>query len=761
MVKRSSEKKYKFSRQRTFITIALIAVFVFALLFTVQQLYSNARRECYIDMQRQAKRISETLETQLKNDRNNLRNVADALGKHADDETLRASIIGLLKGTGLMTELQVLLPDDTVVTANGRFKLQADTTFSDEVAAGEHITGLVPDLIEPDICVIRSSMHIMSSGEIKAVIFGVMYPSNMQSFVNNLVSSPSTSIYVIEGTTGDLIVDTKHDGPGNIRDFASRKFIDGYSAEKLFSDIRNGNDGYTALISQSLDEPAYLSYVSTDINDWRIGLSMSKSIAFSEVIMLRNRMLFVVILTAAVMMVYILVSIREGRRLVARRAVVSEVRRMLLELSRDPEALYTSLSSLHRYTGARSIMLSDTRGEYCSIYPKVATKNIKSEQMHRFGDRLIAVSLKSRIYAGTVMVDRSLAKRDSELFNSLTENGIGSVSFAVSRNKEDQLIVLIAIDPRSKDTAAILGDTAPAYAIALYSRSYLDRTESDAVTDALTGVYNRNGFRRDTESLYSTLPEGLGCIYIDVNGLHSYNNKYGHDAGDAMLKTVSDAICVEFSGSRVYRIGGDEFVVFTEGITEEEISSRLDRVHAEIGSEGYHISAGISTSKDFDSIRDIIAAAERQMMTRKAEYYRNHSDTDILNTASHTAVTASTGSTELESCILQMSIRYIGIFYVNLTDDKATPLIGPSYFADYVKKYGVFEEVLKHYVKELVDPNHRVRFLDILDRSKLKNSLLEGRSVSVSYTRADGENVLLTVYPAGSSNDSVWVFERR
>ena len=759
MVKRSSNKTHKYNR--TVITLSLMALFAFVVILAVQRLYSNARSDCYSNMRRQAERISETLETQLEDDRANLTNVADAIGRNIGDEEFCITLMHLLNGTGLITELQLLMPDNTVVTADGRFELKSNTTFSDEAAAGEYITGLVTDLIEPDMRVIRSSVKIMDGNDTTAVLFGVMHPSDIQLFVDGLVSSPRTSIYVIEGSSGDLIVDTKHDEPGNIHDFACRKFIDGYSAEKLFSDLRAGNDGYTALISQSLGEPAYLSYVSTNINDWRIGLSMAESFAFSEAIMLRNRMLFVVILTASVMAVYILVTLREGHRLSARRSVSSEVRRMLLELSRDHDALYTSLGCVHRYTGARTVILSDTSGKYLSIYPKEAAESIESDQIHRFSDRLISVSLKSRIYAGTVKTDRILAKSDPELLSFMKSKGISSIAFAVSRDKEDQIIVLIAIDPRSKNTASMLGDTAPAYAIALYSRSYLYRTESDAVTDSLTGVYNRHGFSRDIDGLRLALPDVFCCVYIDVNGLHSYNNKYGHDAGDAMLNAVANAICAEFHDARVYRIGGDEFAVFAEGVTAEEANFRLERVHTAVGTEGYHISAGVATSKDLSSIRDIIAAAERQMMTRKAEYYRDRSSTDSLNTVSHNAVTASTGSAELDSCILQMSIRYIGIFYVDLIKDKATPLLGPSYFSDYVKKYGVFEEVLKHYVKDLVEPNHRVRFLDILDRAKLKKRLTDGGSVSVSYTRADGENVLLTVYSAGSSSDSVWVFERR
>ena len=66
----------------------------------------------------------------------------------------------------------------------------------------------------------------------------------------------------------------------------------------------------------------------------------------------------------------------------------------------------------------------------------------------------------------------------------------------------------------------------------------------EALSDALTNLGNRNRFEKTIQA-FEFDKHGcgtLGCIYIDVNGLHEINNHLGHQAGDRMLKTIFFAL---------------------------------------------------------------------------------------------------------------------------------------------------------------------------------------------------------------------------
>lgn len=98
-----------------------------------------------------------------------------------------------------------------------------------------------------------------------------------------------------------------------------------------------------------------------------------------------------------------------------------------------------------------------------------------------------------------------------------------------------------------------------------------------SLADDLTGLYNRRGlFALGEHAMRSAhrRARGLGVIYIDVDGLKSINDRFGHSQGDEALRAVADIMRASIRESDVVaRIGGDEFVILAED--GPEISSGL------------------------------------------------------------------------------------------------------------------------------------------------------------------------------------------
>ena len=92
--------------------------------------------------------------------------------------------------------------------------------------------------------------------------------------------------------------------------------------------------------------------------------------------------------------------------------------------------------------------------------------------------------------------------------------------------------------------------------------------------DALTGLLNRNRLNYDIKN--SELhTEGLTAVVcIDINGLKHINDTRGHIAGDELIRRTGDMLLSSFKG-RVYRMGGDEFVVVKEMADEAEFQREL------------------------------------------------------------------------------------------------------------------------------------------------------------------------------------------
>jgi two-component system, cell cycle response regulator len=90
----------------------------------------------------------------------------------------------------------------------------------------------------------------------------------------------------------------------------------------------------------------------------------------------------------------------------------------------------------------------------------------------------------------------------------------------------------------------------------------LNISRTEALADAVTGLGNRRRLMRDLEEIVANDQKTVVAIF-DLDGFKSYNDSFGHAAGDALLTrlaTTLDAVTIEFGGA-AYRMGGDEFCV--------------------------------------------------------------------------------------------------------------------------------------------------------------------------------------------------------
>jgi diguanylate cyclase (GGDEF)-like protein len=89
----------------------------------------------------------------------------------------------------------------------------------------------------------------------------------------------------------------------------------------------------------------------------------------------------------------------------------------------------------------------------------------------------------------------------------------------------------------------------------------LRHTRKEALTDALTGLGNRRALLHDLEVALECREHRLLALF-DLDGFKSYNDGFGHPAGDALLvrlgKKLADAVAAD---GRAYRLGGDEFCI--------------------------------------------------------------------------------------------------------------------------------------------------------------------------------------------------------
>jgi diguanylate cyclase (GGDEF)-like protein len=150
------------------------------------------------------------------------------------------------------------------------------------------------------------------------------------------------------------------------------------------------------------------------------------------------------------------------------------------------------------------------------------------------------------------------------------------------------------------------------------------RFRSQAERDALTNTFNRHAFFQILDALTAGGAPVRGCVaMIDVDGLKQLNDSFGHMFGDAALVRVAAAI-QQLAGDddRLFRWGGDEFLLVALNQTTASVAARLDRINPLLaipGEVAVQVSYGAVEFGVVGELSDAVRHADGVMYARRRQ----------------------------------------------------------------------------------------------------------------------------------------------
>ena len=174
----------------------------------------------------------------------------------------------------------------------------------------------------------------------------------------------------------------------------------------------------------------------------------------------------------------------------------------------------------------------------------------------------------------------------------------------------------------------LLRTVANQVALAVNHANLFAQIQQQALTDALTGCYNRRSFELQLDRelhVARRQHQPLSLAMLDLDRFKQLNDSVGHDAGDAALRKLADCFKQELRGvDSASRFGGDEFAVilpqaYPEGalVVAERLRSRIEQIHIP-GFGNLSASIGIATFPSHGSSRaELVVAADAALYSAK------------------------------------------------------------------------------------------------------------------------------------------------
>ncbi len=757
------------------VTLLFLVMLSVVLWGTARGCYEKEMTGCFEQLRVYTNQVGKEIKQTYDRDRDYLEGVAGLLEQYdLTDADAVSEVLAVLGGNGMISRLELLLPGDVLLTESGeRIDAAGRLSFAEIMGAGAHLSRRCGDLSDDASLILRHFVPVKQHGQTTAVLCGVIELSNLPKLFSAKAYGSEVELYVVEGKTGNFLQDTWHGTLGNTKELGSRETKQGYSWAQFIQNMTEGQENTVVFFSRTAGEYFCAYTAPVGVEDWMVTLNVPERIAFGQAEQMLRFFYGVAAIFLVIFVAYFTWIFWEARREKAIQEkqlrdvrYMLEVEKELFDVHLKPERFQTALQHVADFLSAEVAFfwLIDKHPDIEAYLWSSRLGPVIGENEKRL---TVLPGLIAYLGKKGELVSYKMTEFCEELGASgdtLRQNQIHSLMLipVVGLNGEPAMVLGACNMACFWKTAEPLSQVALSFSMAInHYGSYLELARIGKI-DGLTGLRNRHSFHQMMDMLLAEGNQSLTCIFADANGLHELNNQLGHEAGDQMLIAVADALRQAFSGENIYRIGGDEFVVLGQDLSQQDVEQRVKQVRRFLCEQGYEISMGVAWREhDF---KDILNEAEEAMQKDKRLFYQNGGHDRRMRELSKRREQLAREKQDVDAFLNVLAPQFKGVYFVSLDQDTLRYLYIPLYFEEVLTEAkGLFSKALLLYAARFVKSEFYHLFEEVCDYSQLKWKLSGGTTPKFVYQKKDGEwlSVRILRYKdyAQGKRETLWIFE--
>ena len=211
-----------FQRKNLLFTLGIIVLIAAATLVAVFRINIVEEQNCYTTLFQTGDQLNQDIARLINYDKEQLESLAGIFAEYDNlNDEIVLSIISNYKPCGMVSGLEILLPDNTLIVRDGTMtSVEGNMDFAKEAKKGAYLTEVGTDILDSDKRVLYSVVPIVKDGEVTGILRGVINPDELQDVWNINLYGARADIYIVEKSSGNYVVDTSGNKLGNV------KFID-------------------------------------------------------------------------------------------------------------------------------------------------------------------------------------------------------------------------------------------------------------------------------------------------------------------------------------------------------------------------------------------------------------------------------------------------------------------------------------------------------------------------------------------------------